>query len=241
VGSAYIASIGNCLYSVIAGLAVWGTLGYMATSQGVPVSEVIQQSIGLAFVAYPQAISMIPSFSKLFGIMFFSILVFAGLSSSISILEAFSSAIMDKFHYPRKIVVSIVCFIGFLGGIIFTTGAGLYWLDIVDHFITTYGLVIVGILECLVVGWYLKPEKVREHINSVSTLMVNKWWDISIRVVIPLILGIILVSSLFQEFSAPYGDYAVKWLILIGRDWVFATLIIAFIITKYEWRVRSTE
>ncbi|MFH1416501.1 MAG: sodium-dependent transporter, partial [Elusimicrobiota bacterium] len=77
-GSACITSLCNCIYSLIAGLAVWGTLGYMAGVKGVPIDEVVNKSIGLAFVTYPQAISMIPAFSKLFGILFFGILVFAG-------------------------------------------------------------------------------------------------------------------------------------------------------------------
>lgn len=238
-GSAFVTSICNCLYSLIAGLAVWGTLGYMAAEKGVPIDKVINKSIGLAFVTYPQAISLIPSFSKLFGILFFTILVFAGLSSSISIIEAFTSSIMDKFHFPRKRVVSIVCLCGFLGGIVFTTGGGLYWLDIVDHFLTTYGLVIVGILECFVIGWYLKAEKMREHINKVSPVKLGVWWDISIKIITPAILIIILISSIFQELSSPYENYAVKWLILIGRDWLFATVIASIIITRYEWKSKE--
>jgi NSS family neurotransmitter:Na+ symporter len=238
-GNALIASLCNCLYSIIAGFAVWGTLGYMATVKGVPVEEVVNKSIGLAFVTYPQAISLIPSFAKVFGMLFFTILVFAGLSSSISIIEAFTSSIMDKFHFSRKVVVSVVCLLGFFGGIIFTTGAGLYWLDIVDHYLTTYGLVIVGILECILIGWYLKAEKMREHINKVSNLKLGKWWNFNVRVITPGVLIIVLISSLFQEFAAPYEGYPVIWLILIGRDWLFATIVAAIIIAGYEWRQKA--
>ncbi|MFC2091803.1 sodium-dependent transporter, partial [Elusimicrobiota bacterium] len=235
-GSAVIASVANCFYSLVAGFAVWGTLGYMATVQKVPVDEVVQQSIGLAFVAYPKAISLMPSFSKVFGILFFTILVFAGISSSISILEAFTSSLMDKFHMSRRPVVSVLCLMGFLGGIVFTTGAGLYWLDIVDHYITTYGLVTVGILECLVIGWHLKSEKMRAHINKASIMKIGKLWDFSIRFLTPAVLIVILISSLFGEFTQPYGGYPVVWLILIGRDWIIATIIASMIITRYEWK-----
>ncbi len=238
-GSAVITSVCNCLYSIIAGFAVWGVLGYMASAKGVGIDEVVQQSIGLAFVAYPQAISLIPSFAKLFGVLFFTILVFAGLSSSISILEAFTASVMDKFHFPRKSVVSVLCIIGFSGGIIFTASSGLYWLDIVDHFLTTYGLIIVGILECYVIGWHYKAWKMREHINKVSPLMIGKWWDFSIRILTPFILIVILISSLFHEFSAPYENYPVTWLIVIGRDWMLATLIASIIITRYEWKKKE--
>jgi len=139
VKDAYIICIGNCLFSFVAGFAVFGTLGYMAYATGQPVSEVVKESVGLAFVAYPQSISLMPGFASVFGILFFSSLVIAGISSAISIVEAFASAIIDKFHYARKSVVTFICVTGFIGSVIFTANSGLYWLDIADHFITHHG------------------------------------------------------------------------------------------------------
>jgi NSS family neurotransmitter:Na+ symporter len=98
VRDSFTICIANCIFSLFAGLGVFSILGYMAhtTSQG--FQDVVTQSIGLAFVAYPKAISMLPYFPHLFGLLFFGILVIAGLSSAISILEAFTAAIIDKFH-----------------------------------------------------------------------------------------------------------------------------------------------
>ncbi|MGM0440924.1 MAG: sodium-dependent transporter [Elusimicrobiota bacterium] len=240
-GSAIVASVSNCIYSIIVGFAVFGTLGYMAAQQGVPIEDVVTDSIGLAFVAFPQAISLIPRFARIFGVIFFTILVFAGLSSSISILEAFTSSVMDKFHYSRKKVVSVLCLVAFVGGIIFTTGGGLYWLDIVDHFITNYGLVTVGILECLVIGWYFKAEKMRDHVNSVSRINLGRWWDISVKFVTPLILAVILIYSLAGEFSEAYEGYSVKWLILLGSSWLGLTLVAALVVSGRDWIEKYSE
>ncbi|MGM0568683.1 MAG: sodium-dependent transporter [Elusimicrobiota bacterium] len=234
--NALVISLANCIFSFVAGFAVWGTLGYMATTAGLPIEEVVKESIGLAFVAYPQAISMMPVFARVFGVIFFSILVFAGLSSSISIVESFTSSVMDKFHFPRGRVVSFLCGLGFLGGLVFTTGGGIFWLDLVDHFLTSYGLVTVGILQCLVIGWKLKSEKLREHINNVSNLKIGQWWDFSIKFVTPIVLGAILVSSLINEFSSSYGGYDPLWIVVIGRDWLFATLIAALVLSSMKWR-----
>lgn len=235
--NAFLVSIINCAYSIFAGFAVFGTLGYMALQTGKPFDKVVQQSIGLAFVVYPQAISLLPTLSWLFGILFFTTLFIAGLSSSISILEAFTSAIMDKFHYPRKTVVTFLSIAGLLGGVIFTTGGGLFWLDIVDHFITHFGLVAVGILECLLIGWIFKASKLREHINAISDFPIGRWWDISIKFATPIILGVILFSDLLKEFSIPYGGYGWLAVILIGRDWLIATLIAALFVSHQPWRV----
>ncbi|MBL7130138.1 MAG: sodium-dependent transporter [Candidatus Omnitrophica bacterium] len=237
VKDAFIVSFGNCFYSIFAGFAVFGVLGYMSASTGKPFSEVVQQSIGLAFVAYPQAISLMPAFSKIFGILFFATLVVAGLSSSISILEAFTSAIIDKFHYRRKVVVTVFSIVGFLGSIVFATRGGLFWLDIVDHFLTHYGLVVVGILECILIGWIFKASRLREHINNVATFTIGKWWDICIRFITPMMLILILINDLVKEIRVPYGGYS--WLanILIGRDWLLATLFAALIVANHPWRI----
>ncbi|HEC70015.1 MAG TPA: sodium-dependent transporter, partial [Candidatus Omnitrophica bacterium] len=126
---------------------------------------------------------------------------------------------------------------GFLGSIIFTTQAGLLWLDIADHFLTHYGLVIGAILECLLVGWFYRTQRLREHINNVSSLKINRCWDFSVRLLIPLVLIIILINSLIKEFSSPYGGYPVLSLILIGRDWLIFTLFLALIVAGRTWKI----
>lgn len=234
-------SLTNCLFSVFAGIGVFAILGYMAGVTGQPISKVVSQSIGLAFVAFPKAISLLPAFSRMFGILFFGSLVIAGLSSSISIIEAFTSGIVDKFHYPRKTVVSILCITGFLGSIIFVTQGGLFWLDIADHFLTQYGLIIGAILECILLGWIYKATRLREHINHTSTFGLAALWSKQVKVVIPIVLVIILINSLIKEFSAPYENYPVLSLIVIGRDWLIFTLFLALIVSARAWKIEPSQ
>ena len=232
---ALLTGIINSGYSIFAGFAVFSVLGFMATSQGQPLGDVVSHSIGLAFVAYPKALSLMPG-GNLFGAIFFLCLSVAGLSSSISIIEAFTAAIIDKFGLARKQVVTVLSIIGFLGSIIFATQAGIHWIDILDHFITHYGLVIVGIFECIVVGWLFKIKTLRRHINKISSFRLGIWWDGLIRYFVPLVLGIILLGDIYNEFKQPYGGYTWTSLILIGRDWLLLTLIAAFWIAARPWR-----
>ena len=225
----------NSGFSLFAGFAVFSVLGFMATSQGKPMADVVTKSIGLAFVAYPQAVSLMPG-GNVFGAIFFLSLVIAGLSSSISIIEAFTSAVVDKFGINRKPLVTLICVIGFLGSIIFTTQAGLIWLDIVDHFLTHYGLVVVGIAECLVVGWLFRTETLRKHINKISSIKIGVWWDYLIKVFVPLVLGVILIGDLYIELKNPYEGYSWTALILIGWNWLLLTLVAAFFIAMRPWK-----
>ncbi|MDD5071071.1 MAG: sodium-dependent transporter, partial [Candidatus Omnitrophica bacterium] len=236
VRDAFLIGIINCAFSLFAGFGVFSVLGYMAHNTGLKFDEVITQSIGLAFVAYPKAISMLPFCSKVFGMIFFGSLVIAGLSSSVSIIEAFVSAVIDKFRYPRKIVVSVIVVFGFLGSIVFATQGGLLWLDIVDHFLMSYGLIVAGIFECLFVGWIFKANLLRNHINHHSSWKIGAWWDFLIRLVIPAVLGFILVTAFTEEIKNAYGGYSWLAIVLIGRDWLLYTLFAAIIVSGYSWR-----
>ncbi len=230
--SAMITCIGNCCYSIFAGLAVFSTLGYMAFKTGKPIDQVVDKSIGLAFVAYPQAINLIPKLPAFFSAIFFLILVLAGLSSSISIIEAFNTALMDKFHIDRRKAVTAMCGLGFLGSIIFTTSGGLCWIDILDHFITQYGLVTVGVAESLLVGWVLGAEEIRQFINQNSRIKLGRWWNGMIRFINPILLGTNLIQSFAGDFRNPYEGYPWFWLVLIGVNWLLGCLVAAFFLAS---------
>ncbi len=234
--NAVACSVADTVVSLVAGLAVFGTLGYMAQSTGKPFEQVVQHGIGLAFVAYPQAIGLVPSFPRVFGAIFFLTLTVAGIASAISILEAFTAAVMDKFHYPRRVVVTVLSVVGFLGGIIFATGGGLAWLDIVDHFLSHYGLFAACILQCVLVGWVYGPKRLREHVNEVSLFRVGRLFDVSVKFLIPGVLLFLLASDLLKDVRQPYGGYSWISLVLIGRDWLLLTLIAALFVAMRPWR-----
>jgi len=234
--NSYSISVLNCLFSFFAGFAVFATIGYMAYQTNTDFKDVIQESIGLAFIAYPKAISLLPFLPQVFGFLFFTALFVAGISSSISIIEAFNSALIDKFHFDRKTVTSIICILGFLGSTIFATGGGLFWIDIVDHFLSHYGLVMAGILECILIACVYKTDKLRQHIDRVSDLRIGVWWDWSVKYLAPGILLIILVNDVIYEVFNPYGNYPPVAVMLIGRGWLMYTLFAALVMAMLPWK-----
>ncbi|MDP2646977.1 MAG: sodium-dependent transporter [Desulfobacterales bacterium] len=225
----------NSGFSLFAGFAVFSVLGFMAASQGKPIAEVVTKSIGLAFVAYPKAVSLMPG-GNFFGAVFFLSLFIAGVSSSISIIEAFTAAVVDKFGMDRKRIVSLICALGFLGSIVFTTQSGLVWLDIVDHFLTHYGLVIVGIAECILVGWFFKLDVLRRHINKISSIQLGLGWVLLVKYFVPLVLGTILIGDLYGELAKPYEGYSWASIVLIGLDWLLITLAIGVALAVRPWK-----
>jgi NSS family neurotransmitter:Na+ symporter len=236
--NAVLTGLINSGYSLFAGFAVFATLGFMAGAEGKPIAEVVDKSIGLAFVVYPKAVSLMPG-GNIFGAIFFLCLVVAGISSSISIIEAFTSAVVDKFGWERKTVVNVICVLGFLGSVTFTTQAGLYWLDIADHFLTHYGLVVVGILECIVVAWLFKLDILKRHINKISTIQLGTLWTVLIKFFVPLVLAFILLGDLINEIRKPYEGYSWASIVRIGVDWVLLTLVAAIWFAMRPWRTEE--
>jgi NSS family neurotransmitter:Na+ symporter len=136
----------------------------------------------------------------------------------------------------------VLSLLGFLGGLVFATQAGLYWLDIVDHFLTQYGLVLAAIFECVVLGYFYKTKALRQHINHYSVWSLKKWWwDTSIKVITPLVLIVLFISSLIKEFTQPYGGYSWLAIVLIGRDWLIYTLFFAIIVAVHPWKIEPRE
>jgi len=150
-------------------------------------------------------------------------------------------ALIDKFGYSRKSVITTICGMGFLGSIIFAAKSGIFWVDILDHYINSYGLVTVGFLECLLVAWIFKASKLREHLNDASGSVLTPLWDISVKYIIPFVLIILLISSFREEFKAAYEGYPVSSLIIIGCGWLIVTLLIALVFTLRRWKKEISE
>ncbi|MBD3390949.1 MAG: sodium-dependent transporter [Chitinivibrionales bacterium] len=243
--NALIVGFTNSFYEVFAGFGVFSILGYMALKQNVALQEVVSSGIGLAFVAYPKAISLLP-FGQMFGVLFFFLLTIAGISSSISIIEAFTAAYLDKFAGSRRKIITRICVVGFFGSLLFTTHAGLFWLDIVDHFLNQYGLITVGIVEAIIIGWMYRTDKLKVHIVSqlgltgrrhkVFDYVVLRLWMYCIRFVTPVALGIAIVNSLLQEFAKPYEGYPVSGILVLGVGWILVTHLFAFGLAGLPWQ-----
>ncbi|MDP2544584.1 sodium-dependent transporter [Photobacterium damselae subsp. piscicida] len=227
--NAFMTVLINCGFSITAGVLIFAVLGYMAQEQAKPLTEVVSAGVGLAFVTIPAAINLLPA-PYILGPLFFLALVVAGLSSHISIIEAVTSAVIDKLNWSRKKAAIVVCGTGFIVSMAFATNGGLLLLDLVDYFINNVALLSSCLLELLIVGWLVKIADIRQYANSISDFTIGKWFELCIHFISPIMLAIILVTNLYKTLAEGYGGYDMSNLLTLGWGLVGMMIVVSIII-----------
>ncbi len=242
--NAFIISFANCATSFVAGFAVFSVLGFLAYSQGgVPVSSVVEVGPGLAFVTYPTAISKMGELGRFWppvmAVAFFVMLLTLGIDSLFSLTEGIVAGLHDRYpRMKRGAVVAAMCGFCFVVGVfVFANRAGLKWLDVFDHWANDYGLAVVGLLQCLIVGYLYKTDELRDYINEVSEIRLWGWWELCVRLLAPAVLIFLLATQFVNEldkgelygFSPGSASNGYLWAAPAG----FAALfVIAFALSK---------
>ncbi|XP_078061911.1 creatine transporter-like [Mustelus asterias] len=116
---AFILALVNSGTSFFAGFVVFSILGFMAQERGVDISEVAESGPGLAFIAYPKAVTLMP-LPQVWAALFFIMLLLLGLGSLFVGVEGFVTGIVDLFpskyyfKYQREVAVAICIGLSFI-------------------------------------------------------------------------------------------------------------------------------
>jgi len=240
--NAFIVALADAGTAFLAGFAVFSVVGYLTVSQGVGIDGLTIAGPGLTFITYPTAVSLLPFAASIFGIFFFIALLTFGIDSAFSMIEPITASVNSKWKISKIKATAIMCVLGFFFSLIFATGGGIYLLEILDHFVTNFGLVTIGLLECIVFGWLYRLYRLREHANKTSDIMLGRWWDILIKYIIPMILIFLLVFTIIQNVTNnPYPDYP-GWLIfLMGISPLLIITVASFILMKIKGKKEVME
>lgn len=228
------------IVSVLSGLVTFGMMGFLAQEKGVAIEDLKLESISLAFVSFPMAISKLP-LAPLWGVIFFVLLIAIGLDSAFAVIEAMLPGTEELTgSNARSKLATTLCLIGFAGGLIFSARGGLYWLDIVDHWVEKFAMPSLILLECILFAWFARIDQIGEHIRKSWPAFPAKQWRFLIRYIVPIILIIVFGGRVIQEGPTQYQGYPEFILWLIGWG-VFFAIIVAAIVIGWFHNKRSRD
>ncbi|XP_060629338.2 sodium- and chloride-dependent glycine transporter 1 isoform X2 [Anolis sagrei] len=216
-----IISITNCATSVYAGFVIFSILGFMANHLGVDVSKVADHGPGLAFVAYPEALTLLP-ISPLWSVLFFFMLILLGLGTQFCLLETLVTAVVDEvgndWIIRRKTFVTLaVAVVGFLLGVPLTTQAGIYWLLLMDNYAASFSLVVISCIMCVAIMYVYGHRNYFKDIEMMLGFPPPLFFQICWRFISPVIIFFILVFTVIQYRPISYNTYVYPtWAITIG-------------------------
>ncbi|WP_248488456.1 sodium-dependent transporter [Tsukamurella sp. PLM1] len=243
-GSAMVAGFANSSFEILAGIGVFATLGFMAAQTSQPISDVVSGGPGLAFVAFPQIISELSSGSALFGVLFFGSLVLAGLTSLISIVQVIVAAVQDRLGIGRVAAVALVGgATGLVSIALFPTRNGLYILDVADHWINQYGILLAALVAVVVAGVLGKLPMLQRHVDGVSSVKMGRVWIFLIGVLTPVMLVFMMFRSLQSELSENYGggSYPIGYLLTLGWGVAAAALLFGVVMAALPNKKADAE
>ncbi|XP_074645091.1 sodium-dependent neutral amino acid transporter B(0)AT3-like [Tubulanus polymorphus] len=194
------------------------------------------EGTGLAFIIFTQAIIEFPG-APFWSILFFTMLLMLGLGSQFGTVESVVTSIVDLEPWPwcrKKWAVSaVVCSSSLVIGIIFTTGAGQYWVKVFDSFGGTFPLMVIAFFEVVGVSWIYGMKRFNEDIRFITGDKPGLYWVIMWKYVGPIVMFLVLIASVISKIVIPvtYKVYDKETAILTDTKYPWwVAIVIAFLV-----------
>ena len=166
--------------------------------------------IGLVFVSLPKVFTAMGGAGKVIGLLFFIVLSFAAVTSSVSVMEAIVSSLMDKFNLSRKkstllvtaytLVTAVIVCMGYnvlYFEITLPNGSVAQILDIFDYISNYIMMPLVAFLTSVLIGWVVKPKFIIDEVTQGTLKFSRKTlYIVMIKFVVPILLLVLLLQSI---------------------------------------------
>ena len=169
----------------------------------------------LMFISLPQVFANMGVVGSFVGTLFFLLVLFAALTSSISLMETVVSIVCDKFKLGRKISCLVVFVFSVLLGLVSCFGYGMWedvkvigmqFLDFFDFLTNSILMPIVALFTCIVVGFVIKTKAIEDEVEFSGAFKRKKLFRVVIKYVAPVCIVLILLSSVLGVFANPVSN-----------------------------------
>ncbi|XP_063350211.1 sodium- and chloride-dependent GABA transporter 2-like [Pelmatolapia mariae] len=214
--------------SFVAGFAVFSVLGFMAHEQGVPIAEVAESGPGLAFIAYPQAVAMMP-LPQLWSICFFVMLILLGLDTQFVNMEVLMTSFIDMFpkvlRRPgrREIFLLFFCLICFFSQLVMVTEGGMFVFQLLDYYACNGACILfLCVFKTLALGWIYGVDKLYDIIKDMTGTQANYFFKLCWLYLTPLVSLGSFIYSLIEYQPLTFNRWYIypSWAYVLG--WILA-------------------
>lgn len=195
--------------SILAGLMIVPA-AFVAMGSGEAVAA--KSGPSLMFITLPSVFESMGGIAAVLGFLFFLLVLFAALTSAISLVETCVSIIQDGAGWSRKksfvttiivvVVAGIFINLGYNGlSFIQPLGEGSSILDLFDFISNSVIMPIVALLTCVFVGWILKPQTLIDEVELTGPFKLKSAWTVMIKYVAPVLVTVILIAYVGAQFG----------------------------------------
>ena len=163
----------------------------------------------LMFVSLPKVFDSMGAAGTVVGILFFVMVAFAALTSSVSIMETLVANCMDIFHTTRRKMSLIIGVISAAAAVVICLGYNVFYfelklpngstaqiLDLMDYISNSFLMPLISFITCIFVGWVIKPEWIAEEMESSGHKFGRKrLYVFMIRYATPVMMAILFLQS----------------------------------------------
>lgn len=163
----------------------------------------------LMFISLPKVFAAMGKVGNVVGCLFFAMVLFAALTSAISVMEAVVSSLMDKFHLSRLRASLLEFGIALIAGIAVCLGYNKWYfeltlpngataqiLDIMDYLSNNLFMPLVAIGTCILIGWMLKPKTIIDEVEKTGDKFGRRrLYVVMVKYIAPVLLVILLLKS----------------------------------------------
>ena len=196
-------------YAFLAGLMI-----VPAAFVAIGSAEAVASKSGpsLMFVILPNVFDQMGGIASIMGFLFFLLVVFAALTSSISLTETCVSIVQDSAHITRKkalivsmafiFVMAMIVNMGYCQlAFIEPLGPGSTILDFLDFISNSVMMPIAALMACVFVGWIIKPKAIIDEVKFSGPFKAEKMFTVMVKFIAPVLLVVILVAYVAAQFG----------------------------------------
>ncbi len=168
-----------------------------------------QSGPSLLFVALPKVFAQMGFVGNIVGAAFFILVVFAALTSSVSLLEAITSSVMDKWGWSRKKSCTAVLILSAILALVTCLGYNVWYfevklpngsvgqiLDLFDYAANNVLMPIIALVSCILVGWIAKPKTVTDEVKANGERFSREGlYKVMVKFIAPICLILIFISA----------------------------------------------